>query len=78
MSRSQPDAVPACDCVLQLYLSGDWPAARHAFEACLAARTNSAGQPVHDGPSATLLEVMAGHGYQAPPGWKGVRELTEK
>jgi hypothetical protein len=64
--------------VLQLYLSGDWQAARPAFEACLAGRVDAAGQPVHDGPSATLLEVMVGHGYQAPPGWRGVRELTEK
>jgi hypothetical protein len=62
----------------QLYLSGDWPAARAAFEACQAARVNAAGQPVPDGPAATLLEVMAGHGFVAPPGWRGVRELTEK
>ncbi|KAF6253793.1 nucleotide cyclase [Scenedesmus sp. NREL 46B-D3] len=66
------------DDAMQLYLSGDWPAARHAFEGCLAARTNAAGQHVNDGPSATLLDVMAGHDFRAPPGWKGVRELTEK
>ena len=31
-----------------------------------------------DGPSATLLDFMRSHSFQAPPGWPGFRELTEK
>lgn len=69
---------PAYGMLLQLYLCGDWPAARQALELCLTSRTSVAGQHIEDGPSRTLLDVMAGHNYQAPPGWNGVRELTEK
>eukprot|EP00879_Flechtneria_rotunda_P028035 GHRR01030109.1.p1 GENE.GHRR01030109.1~~GHRR01030109.1.p1 ORF type:complete len:200 (+),score=69.83 GHRR01030109.1:78-677(+) len=62
----------------QMYLSGDWQAARRGFEACVLSRTSASGHLVEDGPSRTLLEVMAARSYTAPPGWNGVRELTEK
>lgn len=64
--------------VWQLYLSGDWLAARVALQDCLWARTNAAGAAVEDGPSRTLLDVLAAHDFRAPEGWQGVRELTEK
>lgn len=64
--------------LLQYYLCGDWSAAKVGLEACLHKRTNASGQQIEDGPSRTLLEVMAAHGNQAPAGWNGVRELTEK
>jgi len=31
-----------------------------------------------DGPAIVLLEVMAKHGFAAPPGWEGFRRLDEK
>ena len=36
------------------------------------------GQPLLDGPSATLLKFMAAHEFTAPFSWKGYRELTDK
>jgi hypothetical protein len=62
----------------EAYRDGDWPAARAVFEETVAMRRNRRGDPVSDGPSATLLRVMAEHNYQAPAGWAGYRELTEK
>lgn len=72
-----------CPC-LQDYLAGRWPQAREAFEELLHARTRTGGGfggpavVVADPPTRTLLSFMAGHGYVAPKGWAGVRELTEK
>ncbi|KAL4447395.1 hypothetical protein ABPG75_004614 [Micractinium tetrahymenae] len=60
------------------YRSGDWPTARAALEETVEMRRDRQGRPVEDGPSATLLRVMARHGYQAPSDWAGYRELTEK
>jgi hypothetical protein len=31
-----------------------------------------------DGPTKTLMDVMAESKFQAPSTWKGYRELTEK
>lgn len=31
-----------------------------------------------DGPTKTLLNVLASHDFQAPPGWAGFRALTSK
>ncbi|KAI7843293.1 hypothetical protein COHA_003125 [Chlorella ohadii] len=62
----------------EAYRTGDWPAARAVFEKTVAMRRNRCGDPVSDGPSATLLRVMAEHNYQAPADWAGYRELTEK
>lgn len=68
---------------MQDYLAGHWPQAREAFEELLHARTRPGGVGgpavvVEDPPTRTLLSFMAGHGYVAPEGWVGVRELTEK
>lgn len=55
------------------YSVGEWGAARVQLEACAASRPGG-----RDGPAAALLAFMAGHGYVAPRGWRGFRELTEK
>lgn len=60
------------------YREGDWDRAQGVLEECLTLRRGHSGQPVEDGPSATLLRVMAQHGFRAPPDWKGYRELAEK
>ncbi len=60
------------------YQCGNWPAARMVLEECCRLRRTSAGEPQGDGPSSTLLEFMAKHGYAAPLEWPGYRELTEK
>lgn len=39
----------------EAYRTGDWPAARAVFEETVAMRRNRCGDPVSDGPSATLL-----------------------
>ncbi len=57
---------------------GDWPEARRRLESCRTALTDGRGLPRVDGPSDVLLGVMAQHGYTAPRGWRGFRELTEK
>ena len=50
-----------------------------ALSGTLDGRVWPAGAPsAPDGPSAALLSAMAAHGYKAPPGWEGYRELTEK
>lgn len=56
---------------LELYLSGDWTAAREEFEVALNTRPG-------DGPSNTLLSYMQSFGYACPADWQGFRELTEK
>lgn len=63
---------------LQDYLAGRWPQAREGFEDLLHARTAPEGMPFEDPPTKTLLEFMESHGFVAPEGWAGVRELTEK
>ena len=55
------------------YRMGEWGAARARLEACAASQPGG-----RDGPVAALLAFMAGHGYVAPLGWRGFRELTEK
>ncbi|KAG2495222.1 hypothetical protein HYH03_006828 [Edaphochlamys debaryana] len=60
------------------YRVGDWADARRRLEECRNARVDGSGKPLVDGPSDVLLCFMAEHGYTAPPGWRGFRELTEK
>jgi hypothetical protein len=61
----------------QDYLSGYWPAARAGFDALLV-RPGPDGVPREDAPARVLLGFMGSHGFAAPPGWAGYRELTEK
>jgi len=62
---------------LQHYINGDW---RLASSILQRTRTvvNKFGTPMSDGPSESLLKVMQSHDYNAPRGWRGFRELTEK
>lgn len=56
------------------YRDGAWATARIHLQACDAWKAGGKG----DGPARVLLGFMAEHGGEAPVGWKGVRELTEK
>ncbi|KAK9837998.1 hypothetical protein WJX74_009322 [Apatococcus lobatus] len=60
------------------YETGEWARARFILEETQASRRDVKGEPVKDGPSTALLNFMTDKGFQAPPGWKGWRELTEK
>ncbi|KAF0719136.1 Aste57867_1250 [Aphanomyces stellatus] len=53
------------------YLEGNWPEARSFIEDALR------WQP-HDGPSESILRVMAEDNYEAPSNWTGYRALREK
>jgi len=72
------------DAGVAAYLAGDWAAAKASLEGCcrLPRREpegrEAEGEEEEDGPTAVLLEVMGSHGYVAPEGWRGYRELTEK
>lgn len=59
------------------YEDGKWDLAKEIITACQK-RNDVLGQPTEDGPSTSLLEVMAAHNFKAPEGWNGFRELTEK
>ena len=48
------------------------------FTPILPSGTTMSMLQVLDGPSCTLLDFMKGHNFQAPPDWKGYRELSEK
>jgi len=56
------------------YQAGAWPAARALLQACDRWKVGGKG----DGPARVLLAFMEEQGGMPPPGWKGVRELTEK
>ena len=62
----------------QAYIDGDWGKSRDMINAIIEERVDSTGEPVRDGPSETLLEVMARENFQAPKDWEGYRALTEK
>jgi len=55
----------------QLYIKGDWAESRAKFTECLEINPT-------DGPTNTLMKVMAEKGFQSEPDWPGYRELTEK
>jgi hypothetical protein len=62
----------------QHYLDGKWKEAKAVLTEALTMRKDAAGNTVEDGPTASLLRVMAEDNFQAPSTWKGFRELTEK
>ena len=56
---------------IQEYVAGDWKQAKlHLVE--------SLKRYPEDGPSKTLMRVLAKGSFQAPPDWKGYRALTSK
>ena len=60
------------------YREGSWAQATQILEQTKFMRRTLLGQPLLDGPSATLLSFMATHDFIAPFTWKGYRELTDK
>jgi len=60
------------------YLAGRWLEARTALESLVTARRSRDGAVIEDGPARVLLTFMQQTGFQAPVGWAGYRELTEK
>ncbi|KAG2449913.1 hypothetical protein HYH02_000019 [Chlamydomonas schloesseri] len=74
-----PDFKQEFDKGFLAYRVGNWREAQQRLEGCRTALVDPrTGLPRVDGPSDVLLKVMAEHGYAAPPGWRGFRELTEK
>ncbi|KDO25021.1 hypothetical protein SPRG_09751 [Saprolegnia parasitica CBS 223.65] len=61
----------AFDSGVAKYLEGNWPEATLQIEHALCFAPT-------DGPSKSLLRVMAEHQGQAPSAWQGYRALTEK
>jgi len=59
------------------YSDGNWALAKQIVTECQK-RKDVLGNDTEDGPSTTLLEVMESYNFQAPDGWNGFRELTEK
>lgn len=62
----------------ELYRNGQWPEARSILEETKICKHPMSGEDVIDGPSSTLLSFMAQSSFQAPKGWAGFRELTDK
>merc|ERR1711871_1508117 len=60
-----------------LYLAGDWPAARTLYEECDQLMAEVEGFS-GDGPSRVILNYMKNRDYTAPKDWKGYRPLTSK
>ena len=56
---------------LQLYHKGDWADAKVHLNRALKTRPS-------DGPSKTLMGVLADGKFKAPANWKGYRALTSK
>lgn len=64
---------------VELYIAGDWPAARPLFEKANQLMLEAAPSLKGDGPSKTLLKYMEAHGWNASSiDWKGFRPLTSK
>ena len=62
----------------ELYRNGQWPEARSILEETRIRKHPMSGEDVMDGPSSTLLSFMTQSSFQAPKGWAGFRELTDK
>lgn len=58
---------------LQLYMKGDWLAAKPALEKVHKARNNGK----LDQPTLNLLMIMKNRTYTPPRGWTGVRECED-
>lgn len=55
----------------QHYLDGDWESAQSILQKCIKTRPS-------DGPTKTLLNIIAEGGGKAPEKWKGFRALISK
>lgn len=66
---------------VDLYLSGDWPAAKTMLQQASEIMKTLTGNPscIGDGPCLTLIQYIEEHNNEAPKGtWKGFRPLTSK
>jgi hypothetical protein len=63
---------------VNLYIAGDWLAAKIALDKANNIMAKLAPTLGGDGPCKTLLEYMAEFGPSAPSDWKGYRPLTSK
>jgi hypothetical protein len=63
---------------VELYLNGDWAAAKGLLERADIMMSELAPVLGGDGPSRTLLSYMQNRGFEAPKTWKGFRPLTSK
>ena len=54
----------------QMYVRGNWPAAKNKFSYLIK------NSETEDGPSKSLLKIMAVSDYKAPKGWLGYRDLN--
>jgi hypothetical protein len=63
---------------IQAYKAGSWEKAREIIKECASMKRSSTGEVIKDGPSQSLLCVIESYNGQAPPNWKGYRELKEK
>ena len=66
-----PQFMAAFNDALQEYIAGDWKKAKGHL-------TDALKRYPEDGPSRTLLKVLAADNFNAPPKWKGFRALTSK
>ena len=63
--------IPLFNAASSCYIDGDWRSAGRLLVRVLTLKPS-------DGPSQLLLKVMAQHGFRAPTGWKGFRQLNKK
>ncbi|KAJ1440570.1 hypothetical protein B484DRAFT_443343 [Ochromonadaceae sp. CCMP2298] len=63
---------------VELYLNGDWAAAKGLLERADIMMSELAPVLGGDGPSRTLLSYMKNRNFEAPKTWKGFRPLTSK
>ena len=56
---------------VEAYIAGDWASAKALLEKCKTVQQD-------DGPTKSLLAVMARSDFTAPSNWKGYRALTSK
>ena len=63
---------------LQLYIAGQWKAAKNHLERAHKHYTCIMGEGETDGPSNALLETMSMHNFEAPRNWQGHRKLINK
>ena len=76
--NATPEFLTKFDEAFQAYKGGDWAKSKEIINSIINERVDSTGEPVKDGPSETLLEVMGNHNFNAPSDWPGYRALTEK
>lgn len=70
-SHITPEFISTFEKGMNSYIAGDWSDSKYWVEQALQIKPN-------DGPSETLMNVMAEEDFKAPSDWSGFRVLTEK